>query len=163
MSVIPAEKLAEIIDVLPILCVDIVMQNAQGEYLLVKRINEPRKDQWWVIGGRVLKGETLEEAARRKVSEETALQVETMQPIGYYEAVAQANPFGLRFQYHAVSVVFMTVVDSFQAVRLDSQSAEWKFAKELPSDFRVRSFNEHGSEESERLEKGFLSKGERGT
>ena len=163
MNLIPTEQYTQIIEVLPILCVDVVVQNSRGEYLLIKRANEPRKDQWWVIGGRVLKGETLEEAALRKVSEETALKVETMQPFGYYEAVAQANPFGLPSQYHAVSVVFLTVVHNCQPVRLDSQSVEWKFAKKLPSDFRIRLFDARESGKSEQLERGILSKGERGT
>ena len=144
MNLIPAEQYTQIIEVLPILCVDVIVQNSRGEYLLIKRANEPRKDQWWVIGGRVLKGETLEEAALRKVSEETALQVETMQPIGYYEAVAQANPFGLPSQYHAISVVFLTVVNDFKPVSLDSQSVEWKAANELPFDFRIKLFEARG-------------------
>ncbi len=139
---IPAEQYKQIIEVLPILCVDIVIKNTRGEYLLIKRANEPRKGQWWVIGGRLLKGETLEEAVVRKVWEETSLNVEAVHPIGYYEAVSQENPFGLAPRLHAVSVVFSTVVDDGQQIRLDEQSIDWKYARELPADFHIKSFGE---------------------
>lgn len=137
---IPTDRYNQIIDVLPILCVDVVISNRDGEYLLIKRDNEPRKGEWWVIGGRLLKGETLEQAVIRKVREETALTVDAVQPIGYYEAVSQENPFGLASPLHAVSVVFSTVVDNHQQIRLDDQSSDWKFSKELPADFRINTF-----------------------
>lgn len=141
MSLIPAQEYAAITEVLPILCVDVVVQNVRGEYLLVKRANEPRKGQWWVVGGRVLKGESLHQAALRKVREETALYIGSAEPIGYYEELAQVNPFRRDAQYHAVSVVFAAAVDDFREIRLDDQSAEWKRARELPADFCIRSFD----------------------
>ena len=137
---IPAEQYKHIIEVLPILCVDVVIKNTRGEYLLIKRANEPRKGEWWVIGGRLLKGETLEEAVVRKVWEETSLNVETGHPIGYYEAVSQENPFGLAPRFHTVSVVFSTVVDDGQRIKLDDQSIDWKYAEDLPADFHIKSF-----------------------
>jgi colanic acid biosynthesis protein WcaH len=140
--VIPTDQYQGIIEVLPILCVDVIITNTRGEYLLLKRANEPRKGQWWVIGGRLLKGETLEEAVVRKVREETSLQVEAAHPIGYYEAVSQENPFGLAPRLHAVSVVFSTLVDDGQPVRLDDQSLDWKFSKDLPADFCIKPFGD---------------------
>jgi colanic acid biosynthesis protein WcaH len=137
--VIPAEQYQQIIQVLPILCVDVVITNTRGEYLLIKRANQPRKGEWWVIGGRLLRGETLEGAAVRKVREETSLHVQAVHPIGYYEAVSQENPFGLAPRLHAVSVVFSTVVDDGGQIRLDDQSLDWKFSKELPADFHINS------------------------
>jgi colanic acid biosynthesis protein WcaH len=138
--IIPAEQYQQIIEVLPILCVDVVIKNSRGEYFLVKRDNEPRKGEWWVIGGRLLKGETLEQAVVRKVREETGLNVEAMQPIGYYEAVSQENPFGLAPRLHAVSVVFSTVIDGNRQIKLDDQSTDWKYSEELPTDFHIKSF-----------------------
>lgn len=138
--IIPTEHYQQIIEVLPILCVDVVVKNSRGEILLIKRDNEPRQGEWWVIGGRVLKGETLEQAVIRKVQEETGLTVESVQPIGYYEAVSQENPFGLNSRLHAVSVVFSTVVDGNQKIKLDEQSSDWTFAKDLPAEFYINSF-----------------------
>lgn len=139
---IPTEQYQQIIEVLPILCVDVVVTNARGECLLIKRANQPRQGEWWVIGGRLLKGETLEQAAVRKVLEETSLRVEAVSPIGYYEALSQENPFGLAPPLHAVSVVFSTVVDDGQPIRLDDQSLDWKYSKKLPAEFRFKPFGD---------------------
>jgi 8-oxo-dGTP diphosphatase len=42
--------------------------------LLVKRANEPAKDQWAFPGGRVERGEKLEAASRRELLEETGME-----------------------------------------------------------------------------------------
>ena len=138
MSFIPANDYAQITKVLPILCVDVIVENSMGEYLLVKRANEPLKDQWWVVGGRVLKGETLEQAAIRKVKEEVGLKVDFVEPIGYYEDTFETNPFGFSIPLHSVSVVFSTVVDGSQQIKLDSQSSNWKYSPEIPKGFSIK-------------------------
>lgn len=140
---IPLAQYKKIVQILPILCVDVIITNLRGEYLLVKRVNEPYKGQWWVIGGRVLKGETLKQAVVRKVRQEAGLTVKKMRPVGYHEHTAQINPFSSSLPYHAVSVVFAVAVGNDVKVQLDAQSSEWKFAKKLPVEFRVRRFMTH--------------------
>ncbi len=142
MSVIPFNKYAKLLEDLPILCVDIIVQNSHGEYLLIKRANEPKKNRWWVIGGRVLKGETLRIAAMRKVKQEIGLRVKNLRPVGYFELVNGVNPFGLKFRYHTISIVFRAIIDDHQKITLDNQSLGFKFTKQLPSDFKVRLFEE---------------------
>lgn len=137
---IPYEQYKRLIEVLPILCVDVVITNSSGKYLLLKRANQPRKGQWWVIGGRVLKEETLEQAVARKVWQESALKIQILYPIGYYEEFSLDNPFGLSTPYHAVSIVFEAVVEDGVDIKLDEQSVAWKFSEELPAEFRVRKF-----------------------
>jgi colanic acid biosynthesis protein WcaH len=139
--IIPSKQYAQIMEVLPILCVDIIIQNSHNEYLLIKRINEPRKEQWWVIGGRVLKGEALEQAAIRKLKEEVGLKANNIRPIGYYEDTMEISPFGNPTPLHSVSVVFKTFVDDFQNIILDSQSSAWKYSRELPKDFILKPFS----------------------
>jgi len=134
---ISREKYSEIIEILPILCVDIIIKNSRDEYLLIKRANEPLKDEWWVIGGRVLKGETLRQAAERKVKEEVGLTAPNFNLTGYYEDVFEKNPFGLPTVLHSVSVVFSTSICESESVQLDGQSSEWKFSKDLPERFHV--------------------------
>ncbi len=143
MSFIPEEEYARIMEVLPVLCVDVVVQNSRNEYLLIRRANEPLKDQWWVIGGRVLKGETLEQAAIRKVREEVGLKVDFVEPIGYYEDTFETNPFGLPTPLHSVSAVFSASGDDHQQVRLDDQSTDWKYSDELPANFYIKGFIRH--------------------
>jgi len=137
---IPAEQYKRILEVMPILCVDVVIRNARGEYLLVRRANEPLKGQWWVIGGRVHKNETLEQAVIRKVRQETSLDIRKMLPIGYYEETFKNNSIKLDTRFHAISVVFAVAIGNDVKIRLDMQSSEWKFAKKLPINFRIRKF-----------------------
>lgn len=139
-ALIPVDEYSRIIELLPILCVDIVLRNVRGEYLLVKRANEPKKGRWWVIGGRVRKGEKVEAAVVRKIKEEVSLDVESVHPLGYYEAVSQENPFGLRAPMHAVSIVFSARIDECSTIILDDQGTDWKYSAELPPDFKFHSF-----------------------
>lgn len=143
MSFIPDSKYVQIMEVLPILCVDVLLYNSKGECLLVKRANEPLKGQWWVIGGRVLKGETLKQAAIRKVKEEAGLIINSVKPIGYYEEISHTNHFGSLTPLHSVSVVFSAVVDDSQQIKLDSQSSDWKYSPEMPKGFSIKSFSCH--------------------
>jgi colanic acid biosynthesis protein WcaH len=138
---IPVEHYKQILEVMPVLCVDVVIRNTAGEYLLVKRVNEPLKGQWWVVGGRVLKNETLEQAVLRKVKQEVGLTVHALEPIGYYEDRFEKNAIQLDSPLHAVSVVFATVIDDRQVIKMDGQSLEWKFFPELPRAFRVKPFH----------------------
>jgi colanic acid biosynthesis protein WcaH len=56
-----------------ILCVRYNPDTDRKECLLVKRSAEPVKGVWWLPGGRLLKGETFFDAARRKARDETGL------------------------------------------------------------------------------------------
>ncbi|HEX6221608.1 MAG TPA: NUDIX hydrolase [Acidimicrobiia bacterium] len=59
----------------PALGVGVVVLD-EGRILLIKRGREPRKGLWAVPGGKVEYGETMREAARREVAEETGIEVE---------------------------------------------------------------------------------------
>jgi len=137
---IPTEQYKQIMGVMPILCVDAVIKNNNGEYLLVKRKNKPLKGEWWVIGGRVYKGETLVKSIIRKVKQELALNVKKLLPIGYYEEFFKENDFNLESGVHMVSVVFSTTIDDDQEINLDCQSLDWKLSKELPTKFKIKYF-----------------------
>ncbi len=55
-------------------CVAILLTNNKDEVLLVRRANEPFKDWWDIPGGFVEENETLEQAARRELKEETGIE-----------------------------------------------------------------------------------------
>lgn len=135
--IIPEEQYKQILEVLPILCVDVIIKNQRGEILLIKRANDPLKGKWWVIGGRVLKGESLEQAAIRKITEEVGLEVTRVKLVGYYEDMLEKNNFGSSTPIHSVSVVFETVVDDRQPVILDYQSEDWRYSLDPPADFHI--------------------------
>ncbi|WP_044874952.1 GDP-mannose mannosyl hydrolase [Pseudomonas sp. LFM046] len=49
----------------PLVSIDLVVKNEGGEVLLGQRLNRPAQGFWFVPGGRILKGESLDEAFRR--------------------------------------------------------------------------------------------------
>ncbi|MDQ8731473.1 NUDIX hydrolase [Bradyrhizobium sp. LHD-71] len=70
-----------------------------GNVLVVRRAAAPAKGLWTLPGGRVEIGETLVEAVRREVMEETSLTVEVAGLAGYREIILSeaVGPRGRHF------------------------------------------------------------------
>lgn len=135
MGEIPIEKYREIVDLIPIQCVDaVIIKN--GKYLLVKRKNEPLKGVFMTPGGRVLKGERLIDAVKRKVKEETGLEVKPISVVGFYEDFYEKNELGLDL-VHTTSIVFVCSYISGE-VRLDNQSSDYVWADSLPKELNLQ-------------------------
>lgn len=64
-----------------------VIKNSKGELLMVKRKNPPAKGLWGFPGGKIEFGETIKEAARREVKEETGLDVDIEKILTVGEAI----------------------------------------------------------------------------
>lgn len=58
-----------------------------GKVLVVRRAGAPAKGLWTLPGGRVEVGETLVEAIRREVTEETTLTIDVLGLAGYREII----------------------------------------------------------------------------
>ena len=80
--------------------VDIIIEN-DSRILLVKRKNEPFRDQLVLPGGFVNEGETVEDAAKREAREETSLGVDLIEILGVYSDPTR-DPRG-----HIMSTVFI--------------------------------------------------------
>ncbi|MDI9578467.1 MAG: NUDIX hydrolase [Thermoproteota archaeon] len=83
---IPTEQYNQITELMPIASVEAVIQ-IDGALLFLKRNNQPAKGEWWFPGGRIKKGETLQEALQREVKEETGLTVTQYKLINVYSRV----------------------------------------------------------------------------
>ena len=103
------EKLyIEILNSIPLLCVDVIITDTSNRYLLVKRNNAPLKDEFWVPGGRVLQKENVKESAMRLMSTELGLScsIDKLRLYGLYQDLFSQNAFQDNVNYHTVSVVF---------------------------------------------------------
>lgn len=75
---LPSDVYGELVRKCVVCCVDIVVvrknsETGRKECVLVERASEPAKGVWWWPGGRLLKGETFFDAAKRKTQQETGL------------------------------------------------------------------------------------------
>jgi mutator protein MutT len=62
-----------------------VVREESGRILVVRRARPPSRGLWSIPGGRVEPGETLAEAARREVREETGLDVDVQEILGHVD------------------------------------------------------------------------------
>ena len=75
-----------------------------GQALIVKRAHEPRKGEWSLPGGTVQLGETLVDALRRELKEETGLDVEIGEVVEVFDRVHRIDA---RIQYHFVVIDYL--------------------------------------------------------
>lgn len=78
------EDFLKIIDLTPLVSVDLIVRDPQGRVLVGWRVNRPARDAWFVPGGRVYKGERLGDAFRRITAAE----------LGAARAIGEARPLG---------------------------------------------------------------------
>lgn len=86
----------------PLLTVDCVVLNADGELLLIRRKNPPFQGALALPGGFVDIGETVEDACRRELFEETGVKAGKLSLIGVYSD-PQRDPRG-----HSCTVAYLT-------------------------------------------------------
>lgn len=72
--------------------------------LLVKRGRAPRKGQWSIPGGAQHLGETVTDAARREVREETGLAIEVIDIITVVDWIDRDDDNGVRYHYTLIDV-----------------------------------------------------------
>jgi 8-oxo-dGTP diphosphatase len=92
----------------PRLTVDCVIAGEAGEIVLIRRNHAPFKDSYALPGGFVEAGETVEEACRREIKEETNLELYDLWLVGVYSDPGR-DPRG-----HVVSVAFTAQADLAQ-------------------------------------------------
>ena len=77
----------------PTLAVGAVVVDAEGRLLVVRRGGAPAAGRWSLPGGRVEPGETVREAVRREVAEETGLDVDVGDLVGFVEVRGGGHHF----------------------------------------------------------------------
>ena len=116
----------------PALTVDCVVfgfEDKQLKLLLIKRGLEPYKDQWAIPGGFVNMTETLEEAAKRELLEETGVEFSYLEQLQSFSS-PKRDP-----RERVITVAFYALVNS-KAYHLkadtDASDAHWFSTDELP-------------------------------
>ena len=119
---IPSSLYELILDVLPIASVEAIISK-DDSLLFLRRQNSPAKEQWWFPGGRVRKGETLEETLYHEVKEETGLEVIESELVNVYSRIFDGR--------HDISIAYMCECEGDKIV-LNDEHSEYKFFTSLP-------------------------------
>ena len=72
------------------------------EVLLIQRNKEPNKGQWSIPGGRQMLGETIAEAARRELLEETGVKVDRLLLVDVVDAIIPDGEGKIKYHYTLV-------------------------------------------------------------
>jgi len=99
------------------------------EILLIKRGAEPGMGQWSIPGGSMNIGETIEEAVKREVLEETGLVVEVGKLAGVYNLIVRQDD-EILFHY-VILDYFAKVVSGTAAAATDAVECRWVPFSEL--------------------------------
>ncbi|MGL6095661.1 MAG: NUDIX domain-containing protein [Fimbriiglobus sp.] len=131
MSFIPDDLYRRIVEHVPIACVDIVIL-ADRAALLVRRQDPPAAGQWWVPGGRVLKGEVQRDTAARKAREEVGLDCHVGALVHTAETIFPDGPYGLTI--HSINSCFVLTPKAADfRPTLDARQAEYRWVREVPA------------------------------
>jgi len=101
-----------------------------GRALIVKRAHEPRKGEWSLPGGLLELGESLPDAVRREIKEETSLDIEVGPIIETFDRVHRDDEGKIR--YHFVIVDYVCWPNGGEAVPgSDAEGVAWVSADEI--------------------------------
>jgi len=111
----------------PVIGVSGLVFNDQGEVLLICRDNPPARGQWSLPGGRLEAGESLAEACRREVKEETNVDVSVQHVVAVVERNIE--------NFHYVIIDFWAQLQpgkiSYPQARSDASDARWVMPGDL--------------------------------
>jgi len=133
MNYIEEELYSRFVELMPITCIDVLIHDDEGRILLVKRNQEPAKDKWWVIGGRLLKDETMLEGAVRKAKEEVGLDVKVEKIIGVYDEFFNTSIQG--YPTHTVCIAFLAKADNLLLTDVDYTCYGFKLVSSIDDSY----------------------------
>ncbi len=94
--------------------------------LLVRRKNPPAQGEWAIPGGKVKWGETLRQALKREIMEETNLDIEPVRLL----KVVEVLPDEIQSTFHYVILDYMATIKGGQLMPGDDALAVGWFGKE---------------------------------
>ncbi|MGI9626336.1 MAG: GDP-mannose mannosyl hydrolase [Longimicrobiales bacterium] len=135
-------ELIELIRLGPLVSIDLVVQDPAGRVLVGLRNDEPAKDCWFVPGGRVAKGESLDQAFRRMTKQELGIvsNRNAARFLGVFEHFYETNFLEERdLGTHYVVLAYALRVETPDDIRFDDQHRQvrWLEPERLRSEPNV--------------------------
>ena len=121
MAFLEKSVFTTVIDSTPLVSIDLVIENTDGKILLGYRNNRPAKGYWFVPGGRIQKGESMDDAFQRLTLAEIGkvFQRENATFLGPYEHFYDDYVFGedvlLIMSFWVISLFAILIFRRYQA------------------------------------------------
>lgn len=139
---LPFETFLDAVRHVPLVAIDLLVQDAEGRYLLGLRTIKPAAGYWFVPGGRIYKDETLQQAFVRISRDELGveLSIDDATFVGVHEHFYDENAGGVEgFGTHYVALGYRLQGDA-SALNLPTdqhESYRWLGLAELAEDSTV--------------------------
>lgn len=126
---LPKEIFQTVISSTPLISIDLVIRNKQGQYLLGYRTNKPAQGYWFVPGGRILKDEPKDKAFSRLVLNEIGIEldIESANFQGVFEHFYDDYVFGDDVSTHYVVLAYQIDVDINLSDLPSEQHSQYKW------------------------------------
>ena len=123
------EDFATVVRATPLISIDLIVENANGEFLLGKRTNRPAQGFWFVPGGRVQKDEPLAEAFERLTLAELGIRLPLAagEFYGVWQHFYDDNFSGTDFSTHYIVLGFRLKVNQADLALPDTQHEDYRW------------------------------------
>lgn len=107
-------KFYDVLENTPLVSIDLVLENSEGQVLLGKRKNRPAQGYWFVPGGRIFKSELLADAFSRLTKEELGQEISINNAAlqGAYDHFYKDSIFGDHPSTHYVALAYRLKVET---------------------------------------------------
>jgi colanic acid biosynthesis protein WcaH len=130
MTYLDKNTFSTVIESSPLVSIDLIVKNLEGEVLLGERLNRPAIDFWFVPGGRILKDEALAQAFKRLTLDELGKEfsIDQVDLIGPFDHFYDDNFFGDSFTTHYVAIGYkLKLSEELSALPCDIQHQSYKW------------------------------------
>ncbi|MDU5452526.1 GDP-mannose mannosyl hydrolase [Pseudescherichia vulneris] len=123
------EDFATVVRSTPLISIDLIVENARGEFLLGKRTNRPAQGYWFVPGGRVQKDEPLAQAFERLTQAELGVRLPLTagEFYGVWQHFYDDNFSGSDFSTHYIVLGFRLKLNQADLALPDAQHEAYRW------------------------------------
>lgn len=136
------EIFSSVVEHTPLVSIELMVRNQNGQVLLGQRVNEPACGYWFVPGGRIHKDETLDDAFTRTVKSEIGLDVKRSDSRfhGLFEHFYDNNVFSDEFSTHYVALAHEFTIDKEIQTNNQHSTYKWFEVEELLTSDNVHKY-----------------------
>ena len=135
---VPEKLYKKFLENMPIFCIDFLYK-CDHEYLLLKRVDEPLKNIFWLPGGRLRLNETIDDFALRVQERETGRFIKEYELIGFSNYLFQISKNARAI--HTPTLLFKIKIEKKFIPILDNTHSDYIWTNKLPKEFVMNLIN----------------------